>query len=89
MRLTDAPVLYESVVIDVDYIYVKMKGMNYEIESDDHLDNRINLFDLTNGVDTVLAREDIAAGWISQIRLVLDDDNYVVVDGVKYSLVVL
>ena len=87
LRLTDAPALYDSVMIEVEDIYIKMEGMNYEIELDELVDDHINLLELTNGIDTLLAGQDIPAGRISQIRLVLDDDNYVVVNGVKHQLV--
>ncbi|HZK63329.1 MAG TPA: DUF4382 domain-containing protein [Puia sp.] len=46
-----------------------------------------NLFDLTNGKDTLLADATIPSGTISQIRLILGDNNYIVTDnGEKISL---
>ncbi len=86
LRLTDAPAEYDSVVIEVDHIYVKMDGMNDEMALHNLVDDHINLLDLCNGIDTLLVGEDLPEGRISQIRLVLDDDNYVVVDGVRHPL---
>ena len=45
-----------------------------------------NLLDYRNGETVLLAGGDIPAGKISQVRLLLGDDSYVVVDGMEYDL---
>ncbi|HSC38290.1 MAG TPA: DUF4382 domain-containing protein, partial [Chitinophagaceae bacterium] len=46
-----------------------------------------NLLELTNGKDTLLADASIPAGTISQVRLILGDNNYIVTStGAKLSL---
>jgi hypothetical protein len=45
-----------------------------------------NLLDFRNGIDTLLASVDVPAGKISQIRLILGENNSVVVDGSTYPL---
>ena len=37
-----------------------------------------NLMDLTNGKDTILADAEIPQGSISQIRLILGDNNFII-----------
>lgn len=86
LRLTDAPAAYASVVVALDGIYVRVNGQKNEIELDELVDHRIDLLELTNGADTLLAGQDMPVGRIAQIRLVLDSDNYVVVAGVKHTL---
>jgi hypothetical protein len=45
-----------------------------------------NLLDFTNGKDTLIASGDVAAGRVSQIRLILGNNNYVVIGGIRYDL---
>ena len=47
---------------------------------------RVNLLDLTNGVTALLGDAELPAGQYDQIRLVLGDENVVVVDGVEHDL---
>jgi hypothetical protein len=88
VRLTDAPGDYEEVNIDIQSI---------EIHSDDGNQNSgwttldvesgvYNILKLTNGLDTLLATAELPAGRISQIRLILGDNNSVKIGGVMKSL---
>ncbi len=45
-----------------------------------------NLLDLVNGAHVVLGETELAAGEYRQIRLILGDGNYVVIDGDSYDL---
>lgn len=45
-----------------------------------------NLLDLSNGVDTILASDLTIAGRINRIKLILGDNNSVVIDSVSYPL---
>lgn len=89
VRLTDAPADYEEVLIDVKEVMINvstegdengwqtMEGMNAGV---------YNLLDFTNGMDTLLAEQELAAGKVSQMRLVLGDDNQVKKNGEYYEL---
>jgi hypothetical protein len=86
--LTDDPGEYDKVYIDIQSVEV-----HYSDDSGDawHTLKMFSpgvhdLLKLTNGKDTLLARERIASKKITQIRLILGNNNTVVVDGVTYPL---
>lgn len=86
--LTDDPGVYDEVNIDVQSVEVHF--------SDDSTDawHTLTMFSpgvhdllkLTNGKDTLLARERIASKKITQIRLILGTNNTIVKEGVTYPL---
>ena len=87
VRLTDAPGDFESVNIDIQGVEV------HSGENDDSgwksLDVQSGVYDLlklTNGLDTLLATAELPSGQISQIRLVLGENNSVEIDGDQISL---
>jgi hypothetical protein len=45
-----------------------------------------NLLDFVNGLDTLLASAEVEPGTLSQVRLILGDNNTVMVDGMVYNL---
>lgn len=78
VRLTDNPNLNLSEVwVDVRNIEIKMKDSGTLILPGAH-PGMYNLLDLTNGADTLLADALIPPGTISQIRLILGDNNFAV-----------
>lgn len=92
VRLTDAPGPYEAVNVDIQQVlihsasdadeqdggWIPLDGMNRGV---------YNLLDFSNGVDTLLAEDtELPPGQISQIRLVLGDNNSIVVDGETHTL---
>lgn len=88
VRLTDSPGDYEKVNIDI-------VGIEVNAEENDEsgwttLDNVnvgvYDLLELTDGVETVLADTEFPSGHISQLRLLLGDNNSVVVDGETINL---
>jgi hypothetical protein len=90
--LIDAPADYDEVWIDVVSIEVLMKGdqedngsawINLPYESDEQ---KINLLSLTGGNSEYLGELEIPAGEISQIRLILGEDNYLVQGGNRLDL---
>lgn len=86
--LTDAPGDYQEVNIDIQGVAVHV-GDNDEESGWRSLPARegvYNLLDLTNGLDTLLGEVEIPAGKISQVRLVLGDDNTVKVNGDVFDL---
>ena len=90
VRLTDAPASYDAVYIDV-------KQVEVNVSADTGASNGwqpvplirpgvYNLLDFRNGIDTILAAGDFPAGTLSQMRLILGDNNSVVVGGQTYPL---
>lgn len=88
VRLTDAPGDYEAVNIDV---------IGLEVHSDGSGENEgwrsipvnggiYNVLDLTGGIDTLIASAQIPAGKISQIRVILGENNSLVIGGQEYAL---
>jgi hypothetical protein len=90
--LIDAPADYDEVWIDVLSVEVLMKGdqedngsawINLPYESNEQ---KINLLSLTGGNSEYLGELEIPAGEISQIRLILGEDNYLVQGGNRLDL---
>ncbi len=80
IRLTDAPGDYEKVFIDVQEVEIKYN------DGRDDINLGINagvydLLELTAGVNVLLFDDEVPAGNISQIRLILGENNTIVVDG--------
>lgn len=80
IRLTDSPGDYKAVYVDIQQI--RVNASDDESSGWVTLEN-INagvydLMKLTNGVDTLLAENEIPSGKISQLRLVLGDQNSVI-----------
>jgi len=89
ISMTDAPGDYDQVNIEV--VGVKYKGTTDTgeegwIDFDGVEPGVYNLLDLTGGVTVMLADDEIPAGHLGQIRLILGDDNTVVKDGITYPL---
>lgn len=93
VRLTDAPARYDAVYIDVQKVKVHFdEAFEYSSGSDSTMQKpgwitlsdsamKVNLLDLTNGVDTLLAQADLEPGHYSHLRLILGNDNEVMVNG--------
>jgi len=89
LRLTDAPAAnYDSVFIDIQSVeihfetegegeWMTIEGINTGI---------YDLLQLNNGLDTLLASTDLPAGTISQIRLVLGENNSVIINDEEFTL---
>ena len=89
IRLTDSPGDYDAVNVDVQSIevhrstgnqesgWITLSGVNTAV---------YNLLDLTNGIDVVLADTEFPPGKLSQMRLVLGENNTVDVDGEVHQL---
>lgn len=90
VRLTDDPSMYDAVYIDVQRVEVNVSGDSGVTGGWQNVSlirpGVYNLLDFRNGVDTVLAAGDFPAGKISQMRLVLGNNNSVVIDGKPYDL---
>jgi hypothetical protein len=81
VRLTDAPGDYEEVNIDVQGVEVNAGSSQDGWTSLNVKKGVYNILKLTNGIDTLLCNCGLPAGRISQIRLILGDNNSVKIDG--------
>ncbi len=88
--LTDAPANYDAVYIDVQEVRIHR---NSDAEDNDGGWITINtepmivdLLELTNGRYKILGEEELEPGRYNQLRLILGDENSVVIDGQSHSL---
>jgi hypothetical protein len=88
VMLTDAPADYQQVLIDIQDVQIHASENENDGEwvSLDVNSGVYNLLDFRNGMDTLLATIELPAGQISQMRLILGDNNQVKVDGSLYDL---
>ena len=87
IRLVDAPGDYDNVFIDVQDVVIKYSDDGDEEREIGTINTGVyDLLELTGGASVILADDEIPAGRISQIRLVLGDNNTVVVDGQTFPL---
>lgn len=78
VRLTDAPGDYEEVNVEIKSVQVHKEDGDDEsgwITLDEIHPGIYNLLDFANGRDTLLASANLPVGHISQLRLVLGDNN--------------
>lgn len=89
VRLVDAPVAYDKVYIDIQDVQVKVTSDTNESGWTSLNVSRkgvYNILDFRNGLDTLLGSISLPAGTISQLRLVLGNNNSVVYNGVTTSM---
>ncbi|NEM96382.1 DUF4382 domain-containing protein [Pontibacter burrus] len=80
VRMTDAPGDYEEVNVEIESVQVHREANGGEdgwVTLDEINPGIYNLLDFANGRDTLLASAELPAGRISQIRLILGDENTV------------
>ena len=82
-RLTDAPADYDKVYIEIVglQVIINDKIIDMDVETGIY-----NLLDFVNGTDTVIADQEIPSGKLSQIRLILGENNSLVIDQASYEL---
>ncbi len=81
ITLTDAPTDYGAVWIDVQDVKIK-SGSDSSWQYIENVNRGMyNLLELTGGVDTLIAQSLVDTGFLVQIRLVLGENNYLVMDG--------
>jgi hypothetical protein len=88
VSLTDGPFPEaKEVWVDIQQVQIIMSDTSNPIVLNGAHPGLYNLLAFTNGKDTLLADATIPAGTISQIRLVLGDDNYIITtDNEKIAL---
>jgi hypothetical protein len=81
--LTDAPGNFQEVNIDIQAVEVIINDSIIELETNQGI---YNLLEFVNGKDTILVTDEIPSGMLSQIRLILGENNSVMVDSVVYDI---
>lgn len=84
IRLTDGPAHYDAIWLDIrEVVIITDKGQtSFELIRP----GLYNLLTLKNGVDELLISAPVPVGTISQIRLILGNNNSIIVDGNTYPL---
>ena len=90
VSLTDSPADYEEVLIDLQELKIKVSDDNDDNSGWQNLTlektGQIDLLELANGRDVHLTEEELPAGKISQMRLILGSNNKIKVAGQYYDL---
>ena len=83
VSLVDAPADYESVLIDV----VDVKINNGGWKSLDGVEKKVyDILKLTNGEEVLLGEIELPEGQLQEVRLILGDNNKLVIDGEEIDL---
>jgi hypothetical protein len=98
IRLTDAPVNYDSVVVNIQEIRVKFSDNDSSSIDSTSADSGwislatnsgfYDLLSFQNGIDTLIAASSVPTDTLQQIRMILGSGNYIVVDGTQYPLTI-
>lgn len=86
MYLIDTPASYDSVVIVVSEVSVHSESQGWIVVN--NTTRTFDLIQLTNGARSVLGETSLEAGRYTQIRLLLVEGSYVVVNGIRHALTV-
>lgn len=89
VKLVDAPVAYDKVLIDIQDVQIKASTDNSDTGWKSLSIARkgvYNILDFKNGLDTILGTISLPAGTISQLRLVLGSNNEVVYNGTRANM---
>lgn len=82
-RLTDMPGEYQEVNIDVVAVNMIVNDSLIELGTNQGI---YNILEFVNGKDTLLVDEEVPSGFVSQIRLILGENNTVMIDDTEYDL---
>ena len=84
IKLTDAPANYQEVNVDVKGLRIHYTPSSEDSEGEwielPFEPMKINLLELTNGVDTLLTSAELEPGTYKELRMILGNDNSVMVD---------
>ncbi len=89
MLLTDSPGDFDEVWVDIQGVEVNEKGGNPSegwIALPDVKTGRYNLVELAGGKDSTFVDIDLPMSFYEQFRLLLGNDNSVVIDGMEYPM---
>ncbi|WP_321281466.1 DUF4382 domain-containing protein [Marinifilum fragile] len=90
IRLTDAPAQFDKVNIDIQAIQIHSSSDESEENGWQEMTllkpGVYDLLEFNNGIDTLLVDQDMPSGKVSQMRLILGENNTIIVDGVEHDL---
>lgn len=82
VHLTDAPADYDAVLIDIQDVLIKHAGDSSGWVHLDNIQSGIyDLLSLTGGNDSIIAQSEVDTGVVTEIRLVLGENNSLVMSG--------
>ena len=82
-NLTDAPAVYDMVNIDLVGIQVIINDSIIDLETSAGI---YNLLDFVNGKDTLVVEDFVPSGMLSQVRLILGENNNLKIGEDSYNL---
>ncbi len=82
-NLTDAPAGYDQLNIEILGVQVIIDDSIYDLDTQSGI---YNLLDLVNGKDTLLAEQEVPTGMLSQVRLILGENNNLLIGEDTYDL---
>lgn len=85
IRIADAPANYQAVNVDIQRVEVNVDDVGWFAIIPTQA-TVYNLLDFRNGADALVCESDVPIGHISQMRLVLGNQNSVVIKDVVYPL---
>lgn len=85
VHLTDGPADYDAIFIDVQKVEIHSDVSGW-VSVTPMVPGVYNLLDFSNGLDTLLCTANLPAGNISQMRLILGNNNSIVVNGTSHPL---
>ena len=88
LYLVDSPMSADSVIIFVNRVEVHKAGSDSTSgwTTINNTRRSFDLLQLRNGANAILGDSILSAGQYTQIRLILSENNYLVDNGIKYSL---
>lgn len=82
-HLTDAPAAFDEVNIDIVGVQVIVNDSIINLDAKTGI---YNLLDFVNGKDTIIVDQEVPFGMLSQVRLILGENNDLVTDDNTYDL---
>jgi hypothetical protein len=82
-RLTDAPATYSKVYIDIVAAHAIINDSIIDLDVKAGI---YNLLDFANGKDTLIVDQEIPSGKLSQIRLILGENNSLITGSVSHEM---
>ncbi len=91
ISIVDSPGDFDKAVIDIQSVQLNASAAATESDNSwltiPNENGPVNLLDYTDGNELTLNSAAFPAGKISQIRLVIGNNNSITVDGIKYNLI--
>lgn len=88
ISMVDSPGDYDEVNIDVQRIQIHLTSTETDgwLDLDNPNQGVINILELTNGVSVIIADSEIPSGRVSQVRLILGENNNLVIGDEVHDL---